>query len=359
MFNLLKDNTLHPFYCPQNELFGLIDEQLQEAVKPDVYLENGYLAFKNMEAVDSVIQMLGMMKRTEKEAWEQQIGLNSARAEFDKLFDEYENLESYIDFVAFKEKNKGKLSFNETDPDDCSIDYPFATKHFLPILNSEGVFQVGMNIFKYTNDMEQFIITDGDINKLKNISAKLNDNKVISMPRLKSITILHAFPEDDPSHNNNVYHRKPNISDRKLKNELFIDQYITKMSTGFWKRGYYVNINQRGQKISWGKWKDYSTTYGMRKVRCEIGSNYIHYINTHISLEVSSSVNFALANDVDFISWPDPYSPPFYPIPDIDFAAEVSFRGFGFLDDQFYKIDNPTGYALASSNNYPSTGWGY
>ena len=97
----------------------------------------------------------------------------------------------------------------------------------------------------------------------------------------------------------------------------------------------------------------------MRKVRCEIGPKYINDMNTHISLEVSSSVNFALANDADFISWPDPYSPPFYPIPNIDFAAEVSFRGFGFENDDFYKIDNPTGYAIASSNNYPSTGWGY
>lgn len=58
--------------CQKDELVGqLADEQLQAAVKPDVFLENGYLAFKNMEVVDSVVQMLGKMKRTEKEAWEQ------------------------------------------------------------------------------------------------------------------------------------------------------------------------------------------------------------------------------------------------------------------------------------------------
>jgi len=314
-----------------------------------------------MEAVDSVIQLLGKMTTKEKEIWETQLGFKSARAEFDKLFNEYDKLESYEAFLAFKERNKGKLSFNETDPSDCSIDYPFATGYFLSILNSEGTYKVGRSIIKYNED-NQYVIADGDLIKLNNIDDYLTDKMVITFPRLKSneITVLHSFPEDDPKTNSsNEWHRKDNIDDRKLKNELFIDRYMNQMSPGLWNRGYYVYLNQRGQKISWGKWKDYSTTYGMRKIRCEIGSNYHHDINTYISIEVSSGVNFLLDNDSDFISWPTPYAPPLYPIPSIDFAAEVSFRGFGFENSEFYKIDNPTGYALATSNNYPSTGWGY
>jgi len=345
--------------CQKDELVRqLADEQSQLAIKPDVYVENGYLAFKNMEAVDSVIQMLGKMTTIEKEIWETQMGFKSARAEFDKLFNEYDKLESYGAFLAFKERNKDKLKFNETDLTDCSIDYLFATKYFLPILNKEGEFQVGKNIFKYTNQMEQFIVTDGDFTKLKNIYSHLGDNIVVSVPPLKSISIVHTFPEDDPSGNNNSYHRKVNINDRKLKNELFIDQYITNISVGYWKRGYYVCLNQRGQKISWGNWRDYSTTYGMRKIRCEIGAHYHHDINTHISLESSSSVTFLLDNDAEFIYWQTPYSPPAL-TPSIKYAAEVSFRGFGFEDNNFYKIDIPAGYSLADSNNYPSTGWGY
>ncbi|MDP2161110.1 MAG: hypothetical protein Q8K02_11545, partial [Flavobacterium sp.] len=61
--------------CQKDELVRqLANEQPQAVVKPDVYVENGYLVFKNMEAVDSVIQLLGKMTTTEKEAWEIKLG---------------------------------------------------------------------------------------------------------------------------------------------------------------------------------------------------------------------------------------------------------------------------------------------
>ncbi len=50
-----------------------------------------------------------------------------------------------------------------------------------------------MNILKYNNDMEKFIIKDENINKLKNIYKKLKDNKIIYMIILKYITILHTL----------------------------------------------------------------------------------------------------------------------------------------------------------------------
>jgi hypothetical protein len=208
--------------CQKDELV-LIDEQSQLAIKPDVYVENGYLAFKNMEAVDSVIQLLGKMTKTEKEAWETQLGFKSARAEFDKLFDEYDKLESYQDFLTFKKRNSDNLKFNESDPDDCSIDYPFATKYFTPVINTKGIYKVGRTIVKYTSD-NQIAILDGDINKLNNLNSAVNDKMIISIPQLKSseITSIHNFPEDNPTPNDpNPWHRKPGISDRKLKNELY------------------------------------------------------------------------------------------------------------------------------------------
>ena len=64
--------------------------------KPDVYLENDYLAFKNMNVVDSVINLLNGMTRQEKEAWEQKMGVTSARHEFDKLFDMYEGIATRV-----------------------------------------------------------------------------------------------------------------------------------------------------------------------------------------------------------------------------------------------------------------------
>ncbi len=346
--------------CQKSDEPVLIDAQPQAVVKPDVYVENGYLAFKNMNSVDSVIQLLSTMNRTEKEAWEQQIGFKSARAAFDALFDEYDKLESYEEFLVFKERNRTKLKFNEMDEDDCSIDYPFATKVFLPILNEEGVFKAGITLFKYTKD-NQYMIVDGDTDKLNNLEAFTDDNMVISLPKLKSnITIIHAFPEDNPNGDYNEYHRKPNISKRKLKNELFVDRYIENMGNGMWKRGYYVVVNQHGQKLSWGKWRDYYTIYSMRKIRTEIGSTiYYQDLGTHISPEVKPYINFTLGHNSDIIYWPPPYTPPLLSVPDIDYAAEISFRGFGFNNSDYYKIDIPENYPIASTNNYPSSNWAY
>lgn len=109
-----------------------IDVQSQEAVKPDVYSENGYLAFKNIEAVDSIIEMLSKMTTPEIEIWEKSMDIVSARNEFEELFSEYEKLNSYDEFLAFKNRNYEKLKFNDLDPEDNSIDYPYSTIHFLP-----------------------------------------------------------------------------------------------------------------------------------------------------------------------------------------------------------------------------------
>src|SRR5690554_5657946 len=107
------------------EVDQLVDgPQPQEAVKQDVYVENGYLAFKNMKAVDSLIQILNKMTRAEKETWEKEMGFISARAGYDALFDEYENLSSSEAFLSFKEKNKGSLKFNEYEPDIVPLIIP-------------------------------------------------------------------------------------------------------------------------------------------------------------------------------------------------------------------------------------------
>lgn len=133
--------------CTKDELKTAPDEGIAKTSKADVYLENGYLAFKNMNAVDSVMNVLSKMTRQEKDAWEQQMGLKSARAEFDKLFDEYEKLTSKEEFLKFKSKYADQLKFNEMDETDCSIDYPYISTFFRPVLNNNGVFKVGLSLF--------------------------------------------------------------------------------------------------------------------------------------------------------------------------------------------------------------------
>ncbi len=343
--------------CQKSDEPVLIDAQPQAVVKPDVYVENGYLAFKNMNSVDSVIQLLSTMNRTEKEAWEQQIGFKSARAAFDALFDEYDKLESYEEFLVFKERNRTKLKFNEMDEDDCSIDYPFATGYFLPVLNSDGIYKVGKSIVKYTMD-DQIVIADGDINKLKNLNAFMHDEMVIVMPKLKSTITngIHSFPEDNPNGTTNPWHRKLNIGGRKLKNELYIDRYLTWESGSVWKSGYYIYLNQHGQKIRWGKWRNYRTKYGITDIKIKVGSGSIFEdIRVHISPERKPSVNFYL-NHYEIIK---PYNPGYLSIPSVSFAANVTFRGFGFNSSDYYTIENPESYTPAGTNNYPTNNWGW
>ncbi len=53
--------------CQKDELIDQgVDVQSQDVIKPDVYAENGYLAFKNIGTVDSMIQILSKMTMEEK-----------------------------------------------------------------------------------------------------------------------------------------------------------------------------------------------------------------------------------------------------------------------------------------------------
>jgi len=170
--------------CQKDELV-LIDEQPQTVVKPDVYVENGYLAFKNMEAVDSIVTMLSGLNEDEKEVWETQIGFKSARAEFQRLYCEYDKLKSDNELLAFKKKYETILKFEGRSPSDWSVDYPFATGYFIPVLNKDGIYKVGKSVIKYTM-YDQIIILDGDLEKLNNLDKFNNNEMIVFMSRLKS-----------------------------------------------------------------------------------------------------------------------------------------------------------------------------
>jgi hypothetical protein len=340
------------------------DVQPQAVVKPDVYVENGYLAFSNINAVDSVIQLLNKMTILEKESWESQMGLKSARADFDVLFGEYEKLQSYDEFLAFKERNKDKLVFNESDAEDCSIDYPYVTRYFLPVLNNEGVYKVGKSIIKYTKE-DQIIIADGDVNKLRNIYSHINDKNIVIMPKLKassnSFTTIDFFENDDPKTGNNKWHMKSGISDRRINNKLYVEQYLYdffdyNVNMVAWDNGIRVMLNQRGQKHTILGWKDYYTTYGITEIKCKVGSLPTYEdVRIHISAEVKPSIDFTLAN-YGQVTYYQPSS--YLSVPSVSFAAKVTFRGWGFDYSDYNKIDYPDTYGLGGSNNYPST-WGW
>lgn len=326
--------------CQKDELKTIQDEGIAKTGKADVYLENDYLAFKDMNAVDSVMNMLSKMSRQEKDTWEQKIGLKSARAEFDRLFDEYEKLATNEEFLKFKAKYADKLKFNELDSTDCSIGYPFKTIYFLPVLNSHGIYKVGNSIIKYTKE-DHIIILNGDINLLNNLEANIGNPNVIIKPKLKGgsqkYLELYYFGEDNPAvHDPNAPWWVYNTDwDRRFRNALCLENYW--YDYGIPASGWKVYLYQTGQKKgSFGKWKDYATVIGLRNASIKIDNlPPLYYPSYDTGSEYTSSdvysTTVVLAEG--FISG-STYL--FNYQPSVVFSSEVYSRGIGY----WWSIDN-------------------
>ncbi|MDP2890863.1 MAG: DUF4848 domain-containing protein [Bacteroidota bacterium] len=259
--------------CTKDELKTTPDEGIAKTGKADVYLENGYLAFKNMNVVDSVMNVLNSMSRQEKDVWEQKIGLKSARAEFNQIFDEYEKLTTKEEFLKFKAKYADKLKFNEMDESDCSIDYPYECSYYRSIMNNKGIFKVGLSLCQYTRE-NQIIVLDGDMKKLENLNAYSNDKNILVSVHLKDgginnqTDLIADFPGFDPSNNNNRWWINGD-KDRKLLNELKVAKMVswnqpvaggpvyTTKSCNFYLRQY-------GLKKGTFGWNNYSTVYELK-----------------------------------------------------------------------------------------------
>lgn len=336
--------------CQKDDLVNKSSEdQLQELTKPDVYSENGYLVFRSIEVVDSVIRMLSHMSDEEKYAWEELYNIKSARSEFEKIFKEYEKIESYDEFLMFKREYVDKLKFNESDPEDCSIDYPFSTDYFVPVLNSEGIIKIGKSIVKYTKE-SHIVVGNGDYKVLSNLEQLANSTNVFIYPELKSNytvdELIHDFPEDNPWPPYNYrWHEKPN-KDRRLLNELRIeryryDWYDYSQNQLIWRRGYIVYFKQRSQKKSWGSWNDYKTTYHCDQLKCKVGNEPISTFDPSsplVSPEVRPSASIQLYfYYIDNIDIPG-YTYPLLDIPLVSYSCMTSCRGF---DGVLYPVDRP------------------
>jgi hypothetical protein len=329
--------------CTKEELKTSPDEVIAKTGKADVYLENGYLAFKNMNAVDSVTNVLSKMSRQEKDAWEQKIGLKSARAEYDKLFDEYEKLTSYEEFQKFKSKYADQLKFNEMDETDCSIDYPFASTFFRPVLNNKGVFKVGLSLFKFTKE-NQIIVLDGDMKKLENLRDYSNDKNVIQNTNLKvarsnnGFIMMDQFIDECPFLPKQAYWT---TGDRRVLNQLTIDMWVYWEDTDPFlivSKGYKFCLKQNAQKKSWlVGWRNYATIYEFKNVNYKIDNNSyqtVSYANGGVSPEVSAGVNWIIVSHEE--SWPHSgiWSYEYWK-PIFNFNANISCRG---LDGILYPI---------------------
>ncbi len=284
------------------------------------------------------------MNESEIEMWEKSMNVVTARSEFDKLFNEYEKLDSYEEFLTFKSKYSEKLKFNLADAEDCTI-YPYCTAYFVPALNNKGLVKIGRSLIKYTKS-DHIVIKSGDIAVLDNLRVSSNNGDLFIYPKLKSTeeTIIHNFPEDDPSGNNYKWHKMNGHSGRRLMNELRVDQYrfsryYYQINLQEWIRGVKVYLRQIGQKNGSFGWKNYSTTYTFDDVKIKVNNQPTAVFNPFapiVSEKVKPSANVLLA-DLEIIDLDYGTAPPLLPIPDISLEILTSFSGFGL--ENLYEID--------------------
>ena len=108
--------------CQKEELVSqLADEQPQAAVKPDVYVENGYLVFKDFDTYAKVSDKLDLMSKSEFENWEKEIAFFSAIYLLNEVYSKLEIEESEENYKKIKAEYDGKLFFTS----DNDILLPF------------------------------------------------------------------------------------------------------------------------------------------------------------------------------------------------------------------------------------------
>lgn len=175
--------------CQKDELV-LIDEQPQTVVKPDVYVENGYLVFKNFAVLDSLSKDLNNKTDEAINDFESKIGFKSAYSYMKELKNKAESL-SELEIPYFIETAVKKGYFNKENNDFI---YPFNIESFAAVLNPEGKVQIGKTIYRFEGatqfitadlsgaenkkdikNVEKRISLDADINQLKNADVTLKE----------------------------------------------------------------------------------------------------------------------------------------------------------------------------------------
>ncbi len=157
--------------------------------KPDVYVENGYLAFKNFEVADSIRKILTNQSLQKQQLWDDQFDFKSSktyRSEVSSKLERIEDVNTAESYVA-KLVDQGYFSMK-----DSSITYPFYNVSWSCILNPDGVVKINNVIYLFKEDKQIFVLNGDDqlLKKFQNgeIDSENENISVRSYKRLKSVT---------------------------------------------------------------------------------------------------------------------------------------------------------------------------
>ncbi|WP_423129064.1 hypothetical protein [Gaoshiqia sp. Z1-71] len=329
--------VLTVFSACQNDELAVEQPQAVAAVEniPDVYLENGYLAFKNFNAVDSVLNSIAGKTREEMDAWDTEVGITSARSEFETLFDEYEQLSSMEEFQAFKSKYYDQLNFNDAEEDDCSIDYPFMPNPYTNLLNSDGMIKIGQSLFKFTK-LSKIAVYDGDLEKMNNIDQYRADPMVeITMQTKDSRNYVYNDVWIYPGSNPPVEERWHQFGSRKMICELMVYQekyleFTVSTYYHYWQRTNVVFFQQRALKKDAFGWNSYQATFEFNNLYVKLGTQTTIFVPgaTSPSRKTARVSDLVWEQDLKMVYSSDSSTKPDYmPISDILFSCYVGFSG--------------------------------
>ena len=161
--------------CQKDELvFQSADEQLQEAVKPDVYVEGDYLVFSDFESYAEMSDKIDLMDEEQFTEWEKELGFYSAHSLLNDVYKKLDLIETEENYFEVKKEYEGRIIFTP----DKDILLPFYATAWEKVLNPKGEMKIGHTLYKFYRDRE-IMIMDGTIKDLSNLSIILSDtNKV-------------------------------------------------------------------------------------------------------------------------------------------------------------------------------------
>ena len=166
-----------------------IDQETDLAAteKPDVYLDDDYLVFRDKTSAENAITQLRNVGPEEQLEWERPLGFTSAKTYRAEICNKLQSGMNYEQMMKYDNElaNIGYFSWR-----DSSVTYPFYNFSWDGILNPKGMVKIGDQLF-YFNRKDQFIALDGKketLNRFLNGEIDTEDPllKVYSRPTLKS-----------------------------------------------------------------------------------------------------------------------------------------------------------------------------
>ena len=272
--------------CQKDELQIDQGTDLEATEKPDVYLENDYLVFKDYETLDSISDELNKVGTSELIDKEKAMGFKSARTYRYEKNEKILAIENLEDFEKATAELAAEGYFNlETR---C-MDFPFDNDSWSTVLNKSGVVKIGDVLYCYNRD-KLCVILNGDYTLLKRVlnSENLIDNENVRMLNLKlKSTYLSDFGE---YFGQRKEHRVNSLKKFVMDVELvytyttqYMNFYIPDLGQFKWMNvpvgvKYQIYCHLRVKKLT--GWADANAHMYHKCYKCIIGGNYVSAKNS-------------------------------------------------------------------------------